>query len=141
MSEFLKTITANFETVDLAEWAARNIKEHFIQVKSITIRYRNVPDVHDVQDSDVDQSETTALLAATAMGSGMGTAFAGGYPGFLPIGGKTFMQVADTAGNHPNRPEIERSTESKLLIKASESQAKQIEAHLRSLGGLHIMTK
>ena len=48
-----KTITAKFETIDMAELAARGITNNFHHVSNIKIRFKNFPEAeHDHSDAD-----------------------------------------------------------------------------------------
>ena len=93
MSDIIKTITASFETIDLAELACKHIKQQYQNINAISIRYKNIPydrqNYHSVTDEDIPPNPviagTTALGGASApLNSGvnttitpLGTVFAG----------------------------------------------------------------
>lgn len=135
MSQILKTITASFDTVDLAELAAKNIKTHFNQVKAITIKYKNYPESgerHQIHSENLKPSASMTALSA----ANYNILSNGPLPGYLPGGVDNFAQ---TRYSQSDVPEIETTTESHLIIKASEDEIHKIESHLRGMGGQQIL--
>lgn len=139
-----KTIYANFETVDLAESAARQLKNQFKDIKSITIRYKNIPRSHADETKEDSYSELLNRDLSIAMGinQGYGTPNNNGtsfsvapIPSFLlnnRILGEHDLQEQDTY------PEIEQTTESRLIIKVPEQEAARLEQRLRGMGAQKI---
>lgn len=128
------TIYANFETIDLAELAARQIKNNFPTIHSIAIRYRNnPPEEHHEARNDNTPVQDSTFLAAAAMGNGVGTGTPVA-PVFFPFGVEPFQD-----GSRYQREDSPlASTESRMVIKANAEQVKAIEAQLLNLGGLSI---
>ena len=122
-----KKITAKFETLDMAELAAHGITNNFRHISNIRIRYKNMPqEVHEEHEGDSRLSRE-AFFAAVPSGSMQG---AGPYP-FLFAG-------LDAEESRKSIPEIEQTTESRMIIEAGEQEARQIAGKLRCLGGYEV---
>ncbi len=132
----IHTITASFDTIDLAELAAKKIKNDFSQVKTITIKYKNYPNT-EREEIHPEFSAIAALAAPGAAISGAG-ALAGNNLFPTPFPADTDLNGTRFSNSFDEVPEIERTTESHLIIKAPESEIKQIQSHLRSAGGRQI---
>lgn len=135
---FLRTVTASFDTVDLAELAARNLKRDFRQIKAITIKYRNYPETPHDRQNDAPVVETSPNLAAAAAvnSAGAGIGFGGGgIPALFPAQYDPYQ----TRYSNQSRPEIELSTESRLIVKAPENLVRPIQSHIRGMGGQQIV--
>lgn len=138
------TIYANFETVDLAEVAARQLKEHFKDIKSITIRYKNVPHSNAYENKEDSYSEILGRDFSMAMGmnQGYGTANNNGTSlSVSPI--PSFLLNNRIIAEHERKdqdtyPEIEQTTESRLIIKAPAGETARIEQRLRGIGAQKI---
>lgn len=107
-----KTISAEFESVDLAELAARNIRYRFEGITRIRIRYRAGSGEYD-----------TSIPVAVANNS-LGVGFPQAYDSVL------YYDTPQT--------EIDQNRSSLLLVEAGERSAERIAAYLRGLGGLGI---
>lgn len=128
-----KKVTAKFETVDLAELAARGIKNNFPQVKYIRIRYKNNPEDNQNDPTEGYNPENQSFL----------NFFAGSTVGFDNSGSSVFPVYAylnqkPHSNSHDKTPEIEQSTESRIIIEANANLSKAIESKLRCLGGYQI---
>ncbi len=145
MSDIIKTITASFETIDLAELACKHIKQQYQNINAISIRYKNIPydrqNYHSVTDEDIPPNPviagTTALGGASApLNSGVNTTI-------TPLGtvfaGQNISEDGSLIDN--NTPEIEQSLESKVIVKTSNNDADTISHTLRGLGGQNISVK
>lgn len=127
-----KKITAKFETIDMAEFAAHGITNNFKNVANIKIRYKNLPRDHrEHSDREGDLSYSPIFPVATAVGSGASF----GAPLFAPF---AIDMLDDSERVDRDIPEIERTTESRMVIEADERAAKQIASKLRCLGGYEI---
>ncbi len=111
-----KTITAEFESVDLAEMAARNIREKFEGITKIKIRYPSI-----------GEGGGYISLPVASINNPMGAGFPRGNDGIL----------YDLEQRH----EVEQNRSSILLVEATEDSAERIAAYLRGLGGLGIKIK
>lgn len=145
MSQILKTITASFETVDLAELAAKNIKNHFDEIKAITIKYKNYPESNQSHHTDYNDSAPLSGMAALSA-SNYNMPSSGFFPGFFQANIPAYLSVERDALSHTrfsgmnhDIPEIETTTESRLIIKASEEEVAKIESQLRGMGGQQIV--
>lgn len=126
-----KTITAKFETIDMAELAARGITNNFHHVSNIKIRFKNFPEAeHDHSDADRMDDIAPPFFALAAANNS--TSFAVPAP--------IFPADADLFEDRSRRdvPEIEQSTESRIVIEANDQVAKDIAGKLRCLGGYEI---
>ena len=138
------TIYANFETVDLAEVAARQLKEHIKDIKSITIRYKNIPRSNAYQNKENSYSEMLNRDFSLTMGinQGYGTATNNGTSlSVSPI--PSFLLNNRILAEHDMKeqdryPEIEQTTESRLIIKAPAEETARIEQRLRGIGAQKI---
>ncbi|MGI5959303.1 MAG: hypothetical protein ACOX60_07810 [Massiliimalia sp.] len=130
-----KTITATFDTIDLAELAAKTIKNNFEGIKAITIKYQNFPHTGNTS-SDHQFTDSIGANFAGVVSP------AGSYPVSGGIAAAPIMYHMDSqpenAPSH-DHPEIQDSTESRLIIKAREDEIQAISARLRSMGGREIM--
>lgn len=135
------TLRAYFETVDLAELAARQLKESFPNIKSVTIQYKNFP---HIEHENTEKNFTEILnrdFALTPAISNQGYASFSLNNGAAPIAPMALNNrvLADHDTAHRNTyPESEQTTESCLLIKASSEDCNHIEHRLRSMGGQRI---
>ncbi len=111
-----KTITAEFESVDLAEMAARNIREKFEGITKIKIRYPSM-----------GEGGGYISFPVASVNHPMGVGFPSGNDGIL----------YDFEQHH----EAEQNRSSILLVEAREDSAERIAAYLRGLGGLGIKIK
>ena len=129
-----KKITAKFENVDMAEFAAHGIKNNFKNISNIKIRYKNLPN-QNREHSEFDGGRITTPLfpvaAAVNTGSFTGTPIYPVYPAYA-------LDILSDNEHHSDIPEIERSTESRIIVEASENEAKQVASKLRCLGGYEI---
>ncbi len=108
-----KTISAEFESVDMAELAARNIRYKFEGISKIRIRY-----------SSYGNHDEIFSLPVSAVNNTIGVGFPQVYEDEMYR--DTFRESA----------EFNRS--SLLLVDAEERSAERIAAYLRGLGGLGI---
>lgn len=129
-----KKITAKFETVDLAEFAARGIKNNFDRINHIKIRYKNNPkDDYSENENREDRNDEPFNFPALA-----------GVAAGLDSGGSTMLPVyvyLNQNGEENGRrkvPEIEQTTESRIIVESDASIAKQVASKLRCLGGYQI---
>ena len=124
-----KTITAKFETIDMAELAAHGLANSFRHISNIRIRYKNVP-----QEIREEHDRTPGRPA--------GEAFAGVLPGgaLAPGAFSLFFAGLDRREATPV-PEIEQTTESRMIVEAGEKEARQIAGKLRCLGGYEIQIR
>lgn len=126
------TIYASFETVDLAELAARQIKKNFPKIHSIAIRYRNNPPEEHARHEHAPL-ENASFLAAAAMGNGIGSGTPVS-PVFFPFGVEPFRD-----GSRYEREDSPLgSTESRIVIKTESKNVNAIEAQLFNLGGVSV---
>lgn len=145
MNEVLKTVTANFETIDLAELACSNIKKKYDNINAISIRYKNLPhqqhNYHSISDEEGKQAPI--VTGTTALG-GMYAPLGTGINGAITPVGTIFAgeNVSDDTNLIDNStPEIHKTLESKVIIKTNNSNAKEISHILRGLGGQNISIK
>lgn len=126
-----KTISASFDTIDLAELAAKAIKENFHGIKAITIKYQNFPHSGEPRPQEAVFNGAAMAAAPTPMGNYVAS---GGIAAFPVMG----QGEAEEQEDH-SRPEIQNSTESRLIVKAREDEIQAISSRLRSMGGREIM--
>lgn len=145
MNEVVKTVTASFETIDLAELACRNIKQKYDNINAISIRYKNVPhqrhNYHSVSDNE--DSKAPIVTGTTALG-GISAPLGNALNGAITPVGTIFAgeNVSDDGSLIDNStPEIHRSLESKVIVKTNSSNAENISHTLRGLGGQNISVK
>ena len=106
----IKTVSAEFDSVDMAELAARNIRYKFEGISKIKIKYRNIGD-----DGYLAQPSAAAPGSAWDM---------------------SVSQNSDTDGH----TEADENRASRLLIEVSAASASRVAAYLRGLGGIRIKT-
>lgn len=107
----MSQINAEFESVDLAELAARNVRYKFEGVQKIRIRYH----------AGAQEDERLFVPAFSSTGTA-------GYPNEVGVGG--YYQAVGA--------ETERIRSAILMIDAGEDSTKRIAAYLRGLGGINI---
>ncbi len=119
------TITAVFESLDMAEIAARKLRHAYPQLYDIKIKYNN---------NGYSSYENSALIPALPIGSS--TTFSSTTLGF----GSYSYGLANVTNDYTERNIVEptNSTKSKIIIKADESAQKAIAATLTSMGGLQV---
>lgn len=146
MSEIIKTITANFENIDLAELACKNIKERYPSINAVSIRYKNIPQYnhnHSISTTITDDFLKGDVLADNTAYVGLSASMGSGLNGPITAIGTIFAGDVDYNNNNSfdsSTPEIEKSLESKVIIKAS-SDVKNISQTLRSLGGQNLVVR
>ncbi len=133
MSSHYTVTYANFETVDLAELAARQIKECYPEVHSIAIRYRNVPPINGSTETVINDLPDGTFTAATAAGVGLGNGF-----GVTPVVIPGAFGVHREGSRYHNMNERHTSTESHLVIKCPDQISQKVEAKLINLGGIAV---
>lgn len=106
-------VSAEFESVDLAELAARNVRYKFEGVSKIKIRYRAME--HD------NYHFITPLVANNTYSNGYMDAYGAGALYY----------------KEPNNETEESQTET-LMIEAEAVSAKRIASYLRGLGGIKV---
>lgn len=128
-----KTISARFETVDMAEFAAKGLKNNFRNITNIKIRFKNFPRLdYSEHVSSAHSAEHTRVPFWNSAPSGLNLSSGSGVmPAFF-----YFNRHEEDAG--ARTPEPETSTESRIIVEADESEAKQISSKLRCLGGYQI---
>lgn len=126
-----QTITAQFSTVDMAEFAARKVRQNFPDIHSIAIRYRNNP-APEPDLPDLDAPSATVLTAA-AMGNGFVNT-----SGLSPVLFANALDLPADGSRYQQEDSALGSTESRLVIKASNLQIQKVEALLRNAGGLSV---
>lgn len=108
-----QTISAEFESVDLAELAARNIRYKFEGISKIRIRYPSI-----------EGEDGVLSFPVVAVNNTLGVGFPQTYE--------------DEGYDGPQPQEREQSRASILLVEAEADTAERIASYLRSIGGLGI---
>lgn len=108
-----KTVSAEFDSVDMAELAARNVRYKFEGISKIKIKYRSIED-----------NSYLVLPSASAMNGTLGL----DYP-------QSYGAIAFDGEEHT---EADENRSSRLLIEASDHSSARIASYLRGLGGIGI---
>ena len=124
-----KTVTANFETIDRATFAAKNVTDHFEGIKKVKVSYQKK------ERHNHDGIFSSYLIpfgayggASTPMGMSMN---AGLNSGFLPVA----VVLDDQQEDGYNELDHQQA---KVSITAPENLIQQIESTLYSGGGLEV---
>ncbi len=139
-----KTITAKFETIDMAELAARGITNNFHHVSNIKIRFKNFPEAERGNIRFKNFPEAERGNSGTGRTDGIAPTFfalaAANNGASFAVPTPVFPADADLFEDRGRRdiPEIEQSTESRIVIEANDQVAKDIAGKLRCLGGYEI---
>lgn len=135
------TLRAYFETIDLAELAARQLKDQFPGIKSIVIQYKNFPPVSHENDGKELADTLNRDFALNPGIVNQGTGFTSFNNNITPIPSMSLnnriLAGHDTAYQNAY-PESEQTTESCLMIKTSAADADAVGHRLRSMGGQRI---
>lgn len=126
-----KTVTAKFDSIDTAEFAARGLKNNFHRISNIKIQYKNKPCcdnkmmVRDEQGSPIN----------------LGGNYLYSHLGMQNM--SVAMTAADTSDVYQdtppqNRPEWATTIEAKLVLHADPAAVASVTNKLRSFGGYDI---
>ncbi len=116
------TITAVFESLDLAEVAARKLRQTYPQIHDIKIKYNSV-NIHD-EGNDFFPVITGAYGVNAVQTP----------TGYFPY---AFNSVINDVSSK-NQSESSFSTKSKIIIKVDNSIKKAVSSTLTSMGGLQV---
>ena len=108
-----RTVSAEFETVDLAELAARNIRYKFDGITKIKIRY------YAPEDDD------SFFIAPVSGDYGI-------------FGSNSMSTYHAAAVSHGKDRETEQKQTGTLIVEARTEDIKRISSYLRSLGGISV---
>lgn len=143
-----KTITASFDSVDGASFAARRITSHFRQVKSVQVKYRKLDGGEGLSFTDRFAALSPGIIVTGQSVNGMYPGYAGS--GIAGTGNPTvptafyaergeFYEAGRNGGSEEGEPPEVRERATVRII-ADEQDAGRIAATLLSSGGWDVRT-
>ena len=121
-----KTITAKFDSVDAATFAARRVTSHFQGVKSVRVSYKGIH-----REDDMDGGGWLGLFAPLPLNGGTYTnSIANSIVPVEPIAASILAEDAVQHEPQPNHVTVR--------VTASEQDANAIGATLRFGGGIEV---
>ena len=131
-----KRISAEFDSIDSAELAARTLRHNVSGILKLSIRARGVNN-----NTDIGMTPAATIFPAGAVdyngsSGGLGTPFPAVFFNIGAGGNQNGRQGSDYAENQP----VEVPREATLEVLCDDSSVRSVSSHLTSLGGLRIQT-